>query len=110
MKNLLCTSFKMQDYLQLKNMNPSQAKAMFKFRVRMAPFGENFRGGQETVACPLCRLHPDGQEESFSCVKVKQLIDVQGNYKDIFGWTFSSELVKTVYNIYTFREEYRKLG
>lgn len=46
MKNLLYTSFKMQDYLQLKNMNPSQAKAMFKFRVRMAPFGENFRGGQ----------------------------------------------------------------
>ena len=31
MKNLHYTSFKMQDYLQLKNMNPSQAKAMLKF-------------------------------------------------------------------------------
>ena len=28
---------------------------------------------------------------------------------DIFGWKFSSELPETVQNIYSFREEYRKL-
>ena len=110
MKNLIYTEFKIQDYLLLKNMNASQAKAMFKFRVRMAPFGENFRGGQATVICPLCQGHPDGQAESFSCPEIQKVIDVKGNYNEIFGWTFSFELVKTVQSIYLFRDEYRKLG
>jgi hypothetical protein len=110
MKNLLYTGLKIQDYLLLKNMNATQAKAMFKFRLRMAPFGENFRGGQATVVCPLCKGHPDGQAESFHCVELKKLIDVRGEYNQIFGWKFSIELVKTIQSIYSFREEYRKLG
>ena len=52
MKNLMYTELKMQDYLLLKNMNASQAKAMFKFRVRMAPFGENFRGNSHLSPLP----------------------------------------------------------
>ena len=110
MKNLFYNELKMQDYLLLKNMNASQAKALFKFRVRMAPFGENFRGGQAMVICPLCKGHPDGQSESFECVQIKKVIDVQGSYMQIFGQNFSRELVKTVQSIYNFREEYRKLG
>ena len=96
--------------LNLKNMNISQARAMFTFRVRMAPYGENYKEGQKTVICPLCKSHPDGQAESFSCEKMKKLVHIQGDYKEIFGWKFSPEIVKTVYDIYTFREEYRKLG
>ena len=110
MKNLLYPELKIQDYFLLTNMNTSEAKAMFKFRVRMAPFGENFKGGQATFICPLCKLHPDGQAESFNCTEVKKLIDVKGEYQHIFGWKFSTELVKTIHSIYNFREEYRKLG
>ena len=110
MKNLKYIEFKIQDYLLLKDMNVAQARAMFKFRVRMAPFGENFRGGQKTVICPLCKSHPDGQEESFSCEKINKMIEVKGDYNQIFGWKYPPDLVSTVYNIYTFREEYRKLG
>ena len=109
-KNLQYVEFKIQDYLLLKNMNISQARAMFTFRVRMAPYGENYKEGQKTVICPLCKSHPDGQAESFSCEKMKKLVHIQGDYKEIFGWKFSPEIVKTVYDIYTFREEYRKLG
>ena len=109
MKNLIYTELKIQDYLLLKNMNASQAKAMFKFRVRMAPFGENFRGGQSTVICPLCQGHPDGQAESFKCPGIQKVIDVKGDYEQIFGWKFSIELVKTVQSIYLFREEHGKL-
>ena len=61
MKNLTYSDLKMQDYLLLNTINISQAKALFKFRLRMAPFGENFRGGQKTNLCPLCDGHPDGQ-------------------------------------------------
>ena len=100
----------MQEYLEMKDMTASQAKALFKFRMRMAPFGENFSVGAKTVLCPLCKKHPDGQEESFTCEKVKRLVNVRGNYKDIFKTKFSPELLQTIYNIFNFREEYRKLG
>ena len=62
------------------------------------------------VICPLCKGNPDGQSESFECVQIKKVIDVQGRYMQIFGQNFSRELVKTVQSIYNFREEYRKLG
>ena len=94
----------------MKDMNTSQAKAMFKFRVRMAPFGGNFRVGQVTVIYPLCKGQPDSKAESFGCPAVKKVIDVKGQYDQIFGWKFSSDLVKTVQNFYNFREEYRKFG
>ena len=109
MSNLSYTCLEIQDYLLLKSMNTSQAKALFKFRLRMAPFGENFRGGSNKVLCPLCGLHPDGQEESFSCQKMRQMINIQGKYKQIFGWKFPKELIQTIQSIYEFREEYRKL-
>ena len=109
MKNLLYTCLEIQDYLLLKAMNTSQTKALFKFRLRMAPFGQNFRGGNNKVLCPLCGLHDDGQEESFSCQKLKQIINIKGNYKQVFGWKFTKEFIKTIQSIFEFREEYRKL-
>ena len=109
MKNLVYVELKMQEYLELKNMTASQAKAFFKFRIRMAPFGENFRGGEKTIICPLCNKHPDGQEESFTCETLRKVINVQGNYKDIFRSKFPPELIKTIFNIFSFRDEYRKL-
>ena len=99
MKNLIYPSLELQDYLLLKDMNASQSKALFKFCLRMPPYGENFKGGSEKVLCPLCGNHPDDQEESFKCEKMKQMINIQGNYNHVFGWS-----------IYEFREEYRKLG
>ena len=109
MKNLSYTSLEIQDYLLLKNMNTSQAKAIFKFRLRMAPFGENFRSGSNLVLCPLCGLHRDGQKESFSCPKMKQMIDIKGKYEQVFGWKFSADFILTIQSIFEFREEYRKL-
>ena len=109
MKNLVYTSLEIQDYLLLKNMNVSQAKAMFKFRLRMAPFGENFRGGSIKVLCPFCGNHPDSQEESFTCEKMKHIIHIQGNYEQVYGWKFTKGFIQTIQSIYEFREEYRKL-
>ena len=107
--NLFYAEFKLQEYLLLKNMNACQAKALFKFRVKMAPFGQNFKGGQEIVLCPFCKMHPDGQEESWSCSKLNSIMSIQGDYKEIFGQTFSKEVIETVQNLFTFREEFRKL-
>ena len=75
----------------------------------MAPFGENFRGGQKTVLCPLCKLHPDSQSESFGCSELKKVVEVTGNYDEIFTHNIPRILVKTIHRIYNFREELRKL-
>ena len=85
MKNLIYTELKMQDYLSLNKMNTSEAKSLFKFRLRMAPFGENFRGGQKVIICPLCNDHPDGQSESFWCTELKKVVNIEGEYSKIFG-------------------------
>ena len=74
LRSIQYSEFKMQKYLELKTMTASKAKILFKFRVRMAPFGENFRGGATSTICPLCMLHPDTQSESFHCVELKRLI------------------------------------
>ena len=109
-ENLVYSKLELQEYLELKDMNARQAKILFKFRVRMAPFGENFKGGLDTPLCPLCSAHPDTQEESFRCEKICRLIEVKGNYSDIFGFYFPQELIQTLYNIFCFRDEYRKLS
>ena len=110
MKNLLYSEFKLQDYLLLKNMNTCQAKALFKFRVRMAPFGQNFKGGQVMAICPFCENHADGQEESWKCKAMNEIIDIHSEYQEIFGQTFSDGIIKTVQNLYIFREELRKMS
>ena len=53
---------------------------------------------------------PDGQSESFQCTQLKKVINVKGDYSKIFSQVIPHELVKTIYNIYTFREELRKIS
>ena len=41
----------------------------------MERFGENFRGGQNMVVCPLCMLHLDSQDLSLQCPEVRKDIN-----------------------------------
>ena len=109
MKEIHYSEFKMQPYLELKEITARQAKVWFKFHVRMALLCENFGGGGGTDVCPLCSLHPDSQAASFQCSELRKLVDVRGDYMNIFSENFSSQLVKTVFNIYYFRAEFIKL-
>ena len=109
MKNLEYSELRMQEYLELRTMNKRQAFILFKFRVRMTPFGENFWAGVEKTVCPLCSLHVDSQEESFHCAKLRLIMEVKGKYSQVFGSKFPQELVQTLVNIYHFRDEYRKM-
>ena len=53
MKDIHYSEFKMQPYLELKEMTARKAKVWFKFRVRMALLCENFRGGGGSYVPPL---------------------------------------------------------
>ena len=98
MKDIHYSEFKMQPYLELKEMTARQAKVWFKFCVRMALLCENFGEGGGTDVCPLCSLHPDSQDDSFQCSELRKLVGVRGDYMNIFSENFSSELVHTLWD------------
>ena len=95
----------MQEYLLLNNMNKNEAIILFKFRTRMAPFGENYKAGRFSSTCPYCFSLIDSQEESFKCSALNKMIDIRGKYEDIFLGNFSEALIKTLYHIYKYRKE-----
>ena len=43
MSNLSYSKLEMQEYLKLDNFDASTAKTLFRYRLRMADYGENFR-------------------------------------------------------------------
>ena len=95
-----------QEYLNLKTIHKQGAQILFKYRVRMAKYGENFRGSHGPVACPLCGLHLDNQKMAFeNCPVIKANIQIVGSYSDIFSSCVNPELVKTLEKIEIFREK-----
>ena len=60
-------------------------------------FGENFRGAEEQVLCPLCKLHLDNQELSLQCPVIRKEIEVKGKLADIYKQNISYDIVETVW-------------
>jgi hypothetical protein len=71
MKIIVYTKLKRQIYFSLGNISVEQARNIFRFRVRMAAYGENVRGNKENVTCSLCHLHFDSQAMGFQCQEIK---------------------------------------
>ena len=106
MDNLFYAEFEMQEYLKDKTLTLKQARAVFKFKTRMANFSNNFRGGKDAKPCPLCNDSPDTQGHSLLCKVVKQNVQVNIKYGEIFHSKVDKEVAKTVENILIFREEF----
>ena len=68
MANVYYDSLSMQSYFSLDNLKIEEKKTIFRYRVRMENFGENYRGGLSLIKCPLCKLHPDNQEMAFNAL------------------------------------------
>ena len=89
LKSLSYSELKMQDYLNLIDMDAQTAKSVVKWRLRMAPFGENFRNGQEPVLCPLSceNTHLDSQNIVSQCSVTRSLfnLNLHDNFQDIYS-------------------------
>ena len=107
-ENNLYKSLKMQKYLHLENLTKKQAIVVFKFRSRMAPFGENFRSGNLSTICPLCSAHVDSQENSLACSTLRRELRVKGNYHDIFSENIPEDLINTIFDVYNYRKEFQE--
>jgi hypothetical protein len=110
MDSLFCVDLEMQDYLKDRRLKTSMAKAVFKFKTRMANFSENFKEGGQTKPCPLCKdSHAlDTQMHSLLCKVIVTNIEIESSYEEIFDSKVEVMAAKTVENILKFREEFLK--
>ena len=105
MKNVNYNEMKTQNYLKLEGITVEQLRNVFKYRVRMAPMWENFKGSGGKDICPLCQNHQDTQAESFNCDILKQKIAISCNIMEIYSDDISLEAAKTVTEMINLREE-----
>ena len=106
MKNLEYTQLEMQEYFKNKDISPTQARIIFKFRTRMEKFSENFKGGKPTQQCPVCTSSTDTQSHSFSCPVIVESLKISGSLEDIYEQTITNETKIMLENIIKFREGY----
>ena len=102
MKSLTYEKLELQDYLT--RLDVFEAKIVFRFRVRMAQFSDNFRGTTPPAPCPLCAKHLDLQEMSFLCPIVKEKMQINENYENIFKQQISNNLAKILVAIMKLRK------
>ena len=81
-----------------------EKKTIFKYRVRMERFGENFSGGINPVMCPLCRLHLDNQEMGFQCPEIVKELKISGSLEDIYKEDIPIETIRTIAKISDIRK------
>ena len=109
LSDLSYSKLETQKYFKLDNMNTVGAQTLFKYRVRMANYGENFRGLAGQAVCPLCTKHLDNQKIGFEhCKTLSDNVIISGNYMEIFCTVVPQNLVHTLQRIEIFRDEYAK--
>ena len=106
MDNLVYSELKMQNYLKSEEIPVPEAQNLFKFRVGVAQFKENFGDRYDNKTCPLCSISLDTQVHSLQCAMVKQKITIEGRYSDIFREKISPNISKTLFKISKMREDF----
>ena len=86
MDSLFYVDLEMQDYLKDRRLKTSMAKAVFKFKTRMANFSEKFKEGGQTKPCPMCQEPNalDTQRHSLTCNVIETNIEIESSYEEIF--------------------------
>jgi hypothetical protein len=96
MTNLLYKDLTIQPYLTREDLTIQQKKMLFKYRTRMENFGENFRGSNGPVPCPLCGTHLDNQEMSFQCQIIKAEVQPTGEITEIYRDDIKKTIVESL--------------
>ena len=107
MDDLVYNELKLQPYLKSENIPVHEAKNLFKYRVKVAHFKENYkeRYKDKVTVCPLCTIHLDTQAHALQCPEIKSKIQIEGNYRDIFKNKIPSEISKTLFKISQLRKD-----
>ena len=104
--NLFYSGLSTQEYLTNSDLTAKQAQLIFKYRVRMASYSEDFRGYSGHTPCPLCLAHLDSQAMCMTCPVIRENVTIEGTYSQIFTNKITKELVKTVEAVDRYREDF----
>ena len=105
LKQLDYTDFEIQEYFKCMKTDTETKKVMFRFRTRMAKFGENYRAGGPMPLCPLCNIHFDTQALSFKCPVILCKTSVPGRIEDIYGNSITQDTVELIRKVTEIRRE-----
>ena len=105
MDELSYSELKPQKYLTMENASIEHVRNIFRHRVRMSKFGENYRGNSDHVMCPLCGKHFDSQNLSFQCKFYRGKLDIKCNMTDIYSDNVTLDTAKTITKMMKLREE-----
>ena len=105
MANVKYVEMKMQEYFKTPGITTEEALNLFKWRVRMATFGENYRGGQPFVVCPLCLNHLDNQPMALSCEEMRKKLTIKISSEDIFKDDIPLEVAQQLSNFMKIRND-----
>ena len=105
MENNTYNKLEMQKYLHSKDITPEDAKMIFSYKIRMAEYGENFRGASGHKQCPLCDSHLDNQQMAFKCPEIANKLDKKGKFHYIFQSEIPVETIQNLKIITKLREE-----
>ena len=107
MDNLSYSELKLQPYLKNETIPVQEAKNLFKFRVKVANFRENYKEMYKhtNTVCPFCKIHPDTQAHALQCHEMKAKMKMEGNYQDIFKGNIPAEISRTILKISQLRKE-----
>ena len=81
-----------------------EARNLYRYRARVAKYKENFKNSYESIACPLCLVQPDTQVHCVQCPEVKNKLNVEGDYSDIFTESIPTDISRTLLKITNLRE------
>ena len=104
MSNVHYTEMKTQEYFKTPGISKEEALNVFRWRVRMAQFGENYRGNQERVMCPLCKKHLDNQQMSLQCEKMNEKDKLNLRLEDLYKENIPLEFAQELLSIMHLRE------
>ena len=87
--------------LSSEHISSERARVIFKSRTRMTRYWENFKGAIWQQECKLCNDPGtiDNQEHSFECKVIKEHIDIEVTFKDIFRTKIEPKLAETIEKI-----------
>ena len=104
MSNVTYTEMKPQSYFKTPGITTEEALNIFRWRVRMAPIGENYRGNQERVMCPLCKKHLDNQPMALQCEKMNENQKIKLKIEDLYKENIPLEVAQELLSIINLRE------
>ena len=105
MDNVNYSELAIQKYFLLHGINVQEIRSVFRFRTRMAPYGENFRGNRDCVQCPLCSTHVDSQVLGLNCPAIRKIFNIDCDIQDVYSDSVTIDTAKTLTKILAIRKE-----